>query len=94
MRSLVNGLCNIGVRLILQVVYVTIDYAIEDYYSCGYDALSVDVEEGMTALCGYGSFEGHSVGPIMHLEFTSDGSVTDNGFTVEYFQLPGIQYKT
>ena len=38
-------------------------------------------------LCGEGSFEG--VCTTMTLHFHSDSSVTQNGFTFEYSQIPG-----
>ena len=65
-------------------------YAIEHAYSCQYDYLSVAEGDGSDVrLCGEGSFEGFSVGTTMTLHFHSDCSVTHNGFTVEYSQIPG-----
>ena len=75
--------------LLLQVVYVHIGrYAIEHAYSCQNDHLSVAEGDGSDVrLCDEGSFE--RVCPTMTLHFHSNCSVTQNGFTVEYSQIPG-----
>merc|ERR1712004_122465 len=71
-------------------VYIEIpDYAIENAYMCGYDYLAVDEGTGTPVhLCGQGSYSGYSVDTVMHLHFHTDYSVTHNGFTVHYKQVP------